>query len=81
MFRKARNKLTPYYRQADTAKQFVENRGKGAIIEMGREKIELTSQEAFLRALGLTPLKQTLYFENKDRQRDKREKSKRAQAR
>jgi hypothetical protein len=72
-FRKAVNKLTPYYRQIDTAKQLIGNRGEGATIEMGRDKIELTPQEAFMRALGFTPMKQTLYFQNKERQQDKRE--------
>jgi hypothetical protein len=72
-FRKAVNKLTPYYRQIDTTKQLIENRGKGATIEMGRDKIELTPEEAFMRALGFTPMKQTLFFQNKERIQDRRE--------
>jgi hypothetical protein len=72
-FRKAVNKLTPYYRQIDTTKQLIENQGKGATIEMGRDKIELTLQEAFMRALGFTPMKQTLYFQDKERLQDRRE--------
>jgi hypothetical protein len=66
-------KLAPYSKTYDMTRQMIENDGRGAKVQIGRDVIDLTPEEAVGRALGFTPLKQTLHFQAKDEGFDKRE--------
>ncbi len=62
-YAKLAERLSPYARSFNTAKEMYD-RGGAASIPAGRgERIDLTPYESVMRVLGFTPLKQSLHFE------------------